>query len=108
MTVSSLGSNVICADKSGSSSVRRASGTSVASATVAGLAAYFLSVPSFQSELRTGALGDTAARVKALIERLAWVRKWGGDKVAYNGEGPQACVKSSGKQKRLACGKSML
>ncbi|KAL8829647.1 MAG: hypothetical protein Q9191_001898 [Dirinaria sp. TL-2023a] len=83
LDLSAPGVDIICAD--GKKNIpQKQSGTSFSTASVSGLAAYFLSLPELKDELQVE--GKTAEKVKEHILKLAYPRIDGEVKVLYNGE----------------------
>ncbi|CRG84196.1 Sexual differentiation process putative subtilase-type proteinase isp6 [Talaromyces islandicus] len=88
VSVYAPGWNITCASNNGNNIVRLA-GTSMAAPAVAGLAAYFMSMPDFQAEIQQP--GQVAKNVKGLITRLAYPRH-GNVPVLWNRENGDSCV----------------
>ena len=71
-------------------------GTSISTAHVSGLAAYLMSVPSFQGRLSQGGVGQTAKNVRDLIVELSYPRVADQPAVAFNGVywvEPSSCLR---------------
>ncbi|KAL8884774.1 MAG: hypothetical protein Q9215_007251 [Flavoplaca cf. flavocitrina] len=83
LDLSGPGEEILCARATGKG-VTVQSGTSFATASVSGLAAYFLSLPELSERLKRQ--GKTAQNVKDLILEKAYARTDGEIKVLYNGE----------------------
>jgi subtilisin family serine protease len=70
----SLAANVQCASSTISNGVQTAKGTSFAAPQVAGIAAYFLSLPSLKAQLQQGGMSQVAQNVKNYIVQAAFRR----------------------------------
>lgn len=79
------GVNVKCSGKDAYTPATKETGTSYAAGTAAGLAAYLLSAPAFQSELLTGRPSQLPEKVKQLMVSLAYKRIPNGDPIIWNG-----------------------
>lgn len=84
ITVSAPGSSVQCAKGTGIAGSQRLSGTSVAAPAVAGLVAYFLSLPDVGPMLRQRS-GSIPQAVKQYLIDMAYIRSYSKVKSIWNG-----------------------
>lgn len=106
LTVTAPGVDVLCAGME-TDVTRQMTGTSYAAPSVAGLAAYLLSVEKFQARLRgNGQASQLPQNMKDLIRSMAYVRSFGEDPSIYNGldwVDTTACKSNPLLPKRQAC-----
>lgn len=103
LTVSANGVYCPCAAATGNTAVK-ISGTSIAAATVAGLVAYFLSVPKYQPELNGE--GGIQKNMINLLKGLSYKRVSGTVSTVFNGidwVDPDSCPAYGPLPKRGAC-----
>jgi subtilisin family serine protease len=97
----SLTANVKCASSTDPNGSQQNSGTSFAAPQVAGLAAYFMSLPSLASQFQSGGIRQVAQRVKDYIVQSAYHRGSASNPLsAYNLAENALCLAGSSFQKR--------
>ncbi|KAI9758661.1 MAG: hypothetical protein M4579_002909 [Chaenotheca gracillima] len=103
VTVWAPGQQLTCASNNGNYG-QLSDGTSVATAMVAGLAAYLMSVPEFANQIFQEGSGGAPTHMRNLLTKAAYPRIKGGPNIIFNGaDWVKPCSTPEGR-KRANCG----
>jgi len=96
LTISAVSAALTCASNQDVSGTQQRDGTTFAAPQVAGLVAYFMSIPSLYSQFSAGGAKGVPAAVKKYLTDVGYSRAAGGPLAAYNQAEDAICLAEAG------------